>query len=110
MFPVRDEPIPIRFDNSGVARVGQSRVPLQTVIWAFNQGADPEEIVHQFSALNLADVYMTVGYYLQHREEIDQYLQQQQEKSETIRLETLDRFPQTGLRAKLLARRAAKSR
>jgi uncharacterized protein (DUF433 family) len=108
MFPVRDEPIPIRFDDDGVARVGQSRVPLQTVIWAFSQGADPEEIVHQFPALNLADVYMTVGYYLQHREEIDQYLQQQQTKSEAIRLEALKQFPQEGLRAKLMARRTVK--
>ena len=108
MFPVRDEPIPIRFDEDGVARVGQSRVPLQTVIWAFNRCADPEEIVHQFSALNLADVYMTVGYYLQHREEIDQYLQQQQSKSEATRFETLKQYPQDGLRAKLMARRATK--
>jgi uncharacterized protein (DUF433 family) len=110
MFPVREEPIPIRFDDDGVARVGQSRVPLQTVIWAFSQGADPEEIVHQFPALNLADVYMTIGYYLQHREEIDQHLQQQRAKTEAIRQETLKRFPQDGLRAKLMARRGIKTR
>ncbi len=78
------------------------------MIWAFNQGADPEEIVHQFPALNLADVYMTVGYYPQHREEIDEYLLQQQAISETIKRDALQRFPQEGLRAKLLARRKAK--
>src|SRR5437879_2771123 len=41
-------------------RVGQTRVPLDTVVYAFNQGASPEEIVMSYPTLELGDVYAIV--------------------------------------------------
>ncbi|MBI3959177.1 MAG: DUF433 domain-containing protein [Chloroflexi bacterium] len=105
---IADEPtwvVPLRQEESGRLVVGESRVPLETVIGTFNDGATPEEIVFQFPTLHLEDVYSTVGYYLYHTEEIERYLHQRQVKSEQVRRENEARFPQEGVRARLLKRR-----
>ena len=54
--------VPLRTDNDGVMRVGRTRVPLDTVVYAFNQGASPEEIVLSYPTLQLDDVYAVVNY------------------------------------------------
>lgn len=84
--------------------VGDTRVPLETVLRAFHRGATPEEIVMQYSALSLADVYLVIGYYLSHREEVDAYWQRAKEHAAQVRRENEARFDTTGLRERLLAR------
>src|SRR5205814_7488235 len=37
-------------------RVGQTGVTLETLLWTFQQGSTPEDIVDQFPSLTLADV------------------------------------------------------
>ncbi len=71
-----NEPVPLRIDDTGTLRIGKTRITLDLIIEAFNQGAIPEEIVTMYSTLKLTDVYTVIGYYLRHREEIDSYLQQ----------------------------------
>ncbi|MGH2587374.1 MAG: DUF433 domain-containing protein [Dehalococcoidia bacterium] len=98
-------PLPLAFDEYGVVRVGGTRIPLDTVIVAYKQGQTPEEIVEDFDALELADVYAVIGYYLRHRAEVDAYLSKRQRKAAALqkKLETL--FPPDGIRERLLARR-----
>src|SRR2546428_841429 len=57
-------PVPLRTDEHGVMRVGKTRVPLDTVVFAFNHGSSPEEIVLSYPTLDLEDVYAVVIYYL----------------------------------------------
>ena len=98
-------PVPLRTDEHGVMRVGKTRVPLDTVIFAFNQGSTPEEIVMSYPTLDLGDVYAVVNYYLHNRAEVDAYLSQREAEAAQIREENEKRFPQAGIRARLLARR-----
>ena len=98
-------PVPLRTDERGVLRVGKTRVPLDTVVYAFNQGASAEEIVMSYPSLELGDVYAVVNYYLHNRAEVDAYLSQREGESARIREENEKRFPQKGIRARLLARR-----
>ena len=56
------EIIPLTADAHGVLRVGNTRVTLDTVLAAFADGATAEEIVQQYSSLQLADVYSVIGY------------------------------------------------
>jgi uncharacterized protein (DUF433 family) len=98
-------PVPLRNDEHGVLRVGKTRVPLDTVVYAFNQGASPEEIVMSYPTLALADVYAVVNYYLYNRAEVDAYLRQREAEATRIREENEKRFPQEGIRERLLARR-----
>jgi len=99
-------PVPLRTDEHGVMRVGKTRVPLDTVVFAFNHGSSPEEIVLSYPTLDLEDVYAVVNYYLHNREEVDCYLSQRETEAARIRKENEKRFPPTGIRARLLARRS----
>ncbi len=99
---------PLRLDASDVLRVGPTRVPLDTVISAFNSGCTPEAILEDFPTLNLPDIYAVITYYLQHRELIDAYLEERQKHAEEVRREIETMWPTEGLKERLLARRTAK--
>ena len=98
--------VPITIDTDGVARVGGTRVRLDTVITAFKLGATAEEIALDYDALCLADVYAAIAYYLRHTAEVDEYLHQRELETDEIRREIQARFPTDGLRERLLARAA----
>ena len=98
------EPAPIVIDLDGIARVGKTRVTLDTVVVAFLDGATSEEIAQQYPTLSYADIYSGVGYYLRHRAEVDEYLQQRQKDADAIRKQNESRHPPHGVRERLLAR------
>ena len=91
-------------DAEGVLRVGGTRVPLDTVVEAFRDGATPEEIVLRYPSLVLADVYSVIGYFLHHRAEVDSYLAEQRRQAEAVRAENEARFDPTGVRNRLMKR------
>jgi uncharacterized protein (DUF433 family) len=102
---ISTEPPPLETDADGVVRVGGTRVSLDSVIYAFNEGSMPEEIVQQYTTLDLADVYAVIGYYLQHRGEVNEYLAARRAQRDEIRKEVESRFDPHGIRDRLLARR-----
>ncbi len=95
---------PLEMNADGVVRVSQTRVTLDTVIHTFLEGATAEEIVIQYPALQLADVYFTIAYYLKHKTEVDAYLLDRQHRAAAIRQEVESRFNPVGIRDRLLAR------
>lgn len=99
------EPAPLKANEDGVILVGNTRVTLDTVVAVFKQGVTAEEIVYRYPSLNLADVYATIAFYLNHQLEVEAYLQQRQQQSQEIRAMNQERFDPQGLRARLLARR-----
>ncbi len=98
-------PPPLEMDGDGIHRVHGTRVRLETILTAFHQGASPEEIILKFPSVELTDVYAIITYYLWHREQVDEYLNQREAQAETIRSENEVRFPPQGVRQRLLARR-----
>lgn len=104
--PVQTVPLT---EVDGVLRVGGTRVTLDTIVAAFEEGATPEEIAQQYPSLNLADVYAVIGYYLQNQSAIQQYLSERQRQADGIRRQNEARFNPQGVRERLLARRADKS-
>lgn len=101
--------VPIATDEDGVIRVGGTRVRLDTVIFAYNEGATPEEILEQYPSLKLADVYVVISYYLQNRVEVEQYLREREEQGEQVREMNEARFDPNGIRDRLLARQLRKA-
>jgi uncharacterized protein (DUF433 family) len=105
-FTVQAESPPLREDSAGALRVGDSRVLLELVIRAFQDGATPETIVQRYSTLALPDVYAVITYYLRHRTEVEEYLARREQNAEEVR-ERID--GQSGdlseIRARLLERR-----
>ncbi|MGB8699211.1 MAG: DUF433 domain-containing protein [Thermosynechococcaceae cyanobacterium] len=51
-----------------------TRISLDSVIYAFQNGTSPESIMQCFPLLNLEQVYGSIAFYLAHRAEIDAYL------------------------------------
>jgi len=84
-FLIATEPIPLEIDADGVVRVGGTRVTLDTIVAAFDEGATAEEIVQQYPSLLLADVYAVIGYYLRRRPEVEAYLRQRQQQASEVR-------------------------
>ena len=97
--------VPLSADEAGVLRVAGTRVSLDSVIQAFVEGATPEEIAQDFPSLDLAAVYSIIGYYLQNRAEVEQYLEQRSVRREELRAEVESRFDPRGLRERLSARK-----
>ncbi|MCI0714253.1 MAG: DUF433 domain-containing protein [Chloroflexi bacterium] len=105
---IHAETVPLEVDSDGVVRVGRTRVTLDSVIYSFNQGATAEEIAQQYPALNLADIYGTIAYYLRFSDEVDAYLNQRQQETARIQQENEARFNPVGIRERLLARKSEK--
>ena len=97
------EQIPIRSDN-GRLRVGQTPVLLDLVIYAFRLGSTPENITEQYPSLSLDDVYLALGYYLRHRDEVDAYLQEQETEADAFRRDYEAKHPPKLTREVLLDR------
>jgi uncharacterized protein (DUF433 family) len=98
-------PLPLKLDKTGVARVGGTRVTLDTVVRAFVRGATAEEIAQQYPSLILSDIYATISYYLQNQEEVEKYLEKRRKHAQAVKRENQKRFDQSGIRERLLARK-----
>jgi uncharacterized protein (DUF433 family) len=64
-------------DEHGVLRVAETRVMLDSIVAAFQQGHSAETIAQQYPALALEDVYGALAHYLSNKEDVDQYLRRQ---------------------------------
>ena len=107
-FALAMEPIaaiPLMLADNQVIYVGGTRIPLDTVVEAFMDGATPEEISYQYPSLFLADIYAVVGYYLSNQSEVETYLTQHRIQTAQVRQRNERAFPPEGVRARLLARR-----
>lgn len=107
-FTAQAEAPPIREDATGALRVGSSRVLLELVIRAFQDGATPETIAQRYSTLALPDVYAVIAYYLRHRSDVEAYLARREEKAKQVqhRIEC-QQGDLSAIRARLLAQRKA---
>ena len=102
---INTTPVPLLSDNKGVVRVSGTRVTLDTIVAAFNEGTSAEEIVQQYPTLSLADVYSVISYYLRNYSEVEGYLKTRRKNAEIIRKQNEKRFDPQGIRERLLARR-----
>jgi uncharacterized protein (DUF433 family) len=102
--------LPLRLTEDGTIRVANSRVSLDSVVHHYKLGASAEQIAQKFPALDLADVYAAITYYLNHEESFEEYLRQQEAAGDEFqkRIESDPRHQKNyaDLRARLLARKS----
>jgi len=103
---IETDPIPLRTDKDGTVRVGSTRVTLDTIVTAYQLGSTAEEIVQQFPTVSLPDVHAVLSFYLRHRAEVEEYLEEGRRQAEMLRKECESRSDLQGIRERLLARRA----
>jgi uncharacterized protein (DUF433 family) len=99
---------PLRWDEAGGIRIGSSRVTLDSLLATYHNGSTPEEIAIQYSVLSLEDIYSTIAYYLNHRQEIDNYLEQRNQQAQKFRQQLTQRHNLADLRHRLLTRQLQK--
>jgi uncharacterized protein (DUF433 family) len=56
-------------------RIKGTRIPIETVLEDYLEGASPEEITARYRNLTLEQVYATILYYFSNRAKLDAYLE-----------------------------------
>jgi len=69
----------------GAYRITDTRISLDSVVYAFLQGQTAESIAQSFPLLTLEQVYGAITFYLAHRADIDAYLKQGEEEFAALR-------------------------
>jgi len=105
---------PLHEDASGALRVGNSRVLLELVMRAFQDGATPETICQRSPTAGLPDIYAVLAYDLRHPANMDNYLDEREQRAHEIRQRVAtspgrlgglcDRFSTRRIRRKHLSR------
>lgn len=68
------------------ARIAGHRIRVQdVVIWHEKLGMSPDEIVHQYPTITLADIYAALAYYWDHRNEIERASAEERDLVEVFR-------------------------
>lgn len=97
---------PLRRDASGALRVGRSRVLVELVLRAFQDGATPEAIAQRYPTAGLAEIYSVIAHYLRHREQMEAYLAERELRAREVRQSIEEHQGDLAdLRHRLLARR-----
>lgn len=68
--------VPLRTDEHGIIRVGNTRVTLEVILARYEQGNTPEAIHEGFPSVELTDIYAVIAYALAHEDEVQMYLEQ----------------------------------
>lgn len=98
-------PTAVRVDEGGGLKVANSRVSLDSVVYAFNRGEDAAEIQRNFDTLTLAEVHAAISYYLHYKAKVDKYLEEQDALFERLRAESNARPEVRQMRDKIYARK-----
>jgi uncharacterized protein (DUF433 family) len=107
MHAFQAKPPPLQVEPDGVVRVLGTRLSLETVVAAFDEGATAEEIVQRYPSLELGAVYAVIAYVLDNRSEVDAYVAARRSDARALQAKVEAQFPPRGFRQRLLARRAA---
>jgi len=102
-------PVPLEATGDGVFRIAGTRVTLDTIIAAFNHGESPESIAEQYPTVALESIFSIITFYLRRRAEVDDYLAARKVEREEIRRQSQERWPNDGIRDRLLQRQTPQS-
>src|SRR5437016_5423061 len=105
-LPLHAERPPLRVDEGGAVRVGNSRISLDLVVEQYENGMTPEDMVRAYDTLVLADVHAVIAYYLRNRDEVRAYLKRRAEEAAALRAKIEADRPRVS-RDELLTRRNA---
>jgi uncharacterized protein (DUF433 family) len=92
---------PLALWEDGSIRIGSSRVPLDTVVHAFTGGTTAEQIQDDFPTLSLREIYGAISHYLEHEDQVEEYLQRRDQEAARVRAEIEDRPRADALRQRI---------
>lgn len=97
---------PLALGEDGTIRIVGSRVTLDSIVHQFKQGATAEQIHEDFPSLSLREVYGAIAYYLDHTQEVEQYLTEQERDEKASRKQIESKNDVQILRKRIQARRS----
>ena len=97
---------PLRIDEQGAVRIGNSRVTLELVLGEYLRGSSAEQISKAFETVGLANVHAVISYYLLNKEVVDDYLAMRAREAEQLIAQARSR-PNQGPSSDELNRRLA---
>jgi uncharacterized protein (DUF433 family) len=83
-LPLHSDEPPLRVDEGGVVRIGNSRISLDLVVQQYDNGMTPEDLVRAYDTMKLADVHGAIAYYLRHRDEVRAYVDRRTAEAEAL--------------------------
>jgi len=67
-------------------RIAGTRIPIDTIIYAYREGQTPEQIVAEyFPSLSLEQVHGAIAFYLRHRPLLDRHLADNEARFDELR-------------------------
>jgi uncharacterized protein (DUF433 family) len=92
---------PLFEDKDGTIRIIGSRIPLDTIVYEFNQGATAEQIQDSFPSLSLRSIDGALAFYLEHQAAVEEYLRHREQEAAELRRKLESRPEITALRESL---------
>jgi uncharacterized protein (DUF433 family) len=89
-FPVAKDYVE---ERSGAYFVAETRVSLDSIVYAFLRGESPEGIAESFPAVTLEQILGSLAFYLANRDKIDEYLRQGAQDFERLRQQARQNNP-----------------
>ena len=96
-------------DDQGDIRLTGHRIGLEDIVFFYEQGYSPEMLWETFPTLALSHIHKAIGFFLDHRQEVATYVEQQEGGSRRLK-ESLPGAPSlTELRLRLQAKRSTEA-
>jgi uncharacterized protein (DUF433 family) len=73
--------------------IEETRISLDSVVYAFLNGESPESIAQNFPLLSLEQVYGSIAFYLSNREIVDAYLEKGEAEFQQLRQSCREKSP-----------------
>jgi len=77
----------IKMDAQGVYRVDDTRMMLDGIVYLVWAGYSAEGIRTEYPTLTLAQIEGAISFYLEHKDEVDEYMRQRNRNFEKLRAE-----------------------
>ncbi len=98
--------VPPLTPHNGMLRIGDTRVSLDSVIYAYRRGDSAEQIQDAYPTLFLPDIYTTIAWMLQNPADVDAYIVLREQDHAELRAETERMYPRdSAARERRLKRR-----
>jgi uncharacterized protein (DUF433 family) len=71
-------------DPDGYIHVTGRRIGLQTLVYYYNDGYSPEMLFCEYPTLSLATIHKVIAFYLENRDEVDDYISRCRQEMEAL--------------------------
>jgi len=83
----------LTLDDDGWIHVTDHRIGLVDIIFFYRRGDSPEMLHLRFPTITLSTIYRVIAHYLDHREEVDSYVDESLAATEAMRATAVRRGP-----------------